>query len=127
LTKTEGEGFEPSSEDETPETVFETAAFNRSATPPGRSWEVDRGWGPNLARGDPPRHALLSFPQKTPITLSAITLSAGTSSTTISADPVSYFDVTDALPCEVGSCSGLRAATWTAALAQSREWRSRST
>jgi hypothetical protein len=31
---TEGEGFEPSSEEFTPETVFETAAFNRSATPP---------------------------------------------------------------------------------------------
>ena len=35
LKLTEGEGFEPSSEEFTPETVFETAAFNRSATPPG--------------------------------------------------------------------------------------------
>ena len=26
--------FEPSSEEKSPETVFETAAFNRSATPP---------------------------------------------------------------------------------------------
>ena len=33
--KTEGEGFEPSSEEISPITVFETAAFNRSATPPG--------------------------------------------------------------------------------------------
>ncbi len=31
--KTEGEGFEPSSE-ETPKTAFKAAAFNRSATPP---------------------------------------------------------------------------------------------
>jgi hypothetical protein len=33
-TPTEGEGFEPSSEEKSPETVFETAAFNHSATPP---------------------------------------------------------------------------------------------
>ncbi len=33
--ETEGEGFEPSMEEKTPITVFETAAFNRSATPPG--------------------------------------------------------------------------------------------
>ena len=31
----EGEGFEPSMDEKTPITVFETAAFNRSATPPG--------------------------------------------------------------------------------------------
>ena len=30
----EGEGFEPSMDEKTPITVFETAAFNRSATPP---------------------------------------------------------------------------------------------
>jgi hypothetical protein len=33
--ETEGEGFEPSMDEKTPITVFETAAFNRSATPPG--------------------------------------------------------------------------------------------
>jgi hypothetical protein len=38
---TEGEGFEPSSEEFTPETVFETAAFNRSATPPGDPPRLD--------------------------------------------------------------------------------------
>ncbi len=31
----EGEGFEPSIDEKTPITVFETAAFNHSATPPG--------------------------------------------------------------------------------------------
>jgi hypothetical protein len=33
VSETEGEGFEPSSE-ETPKTPFKGAAFNRSATPP---------------------------------------------------------------------------------------------
>jgi hypothetical protein len=35
VSLTEGEGFEPSMDEKTPITVFETAAFNRSATPPG--------------------------------------------------------------------------------------------
>ena len=34
LTIAEGEGFEPSMDEKTPITVFETTAFNHSATPP---------------------------------------------------------------------------------------------
>ena len=39
---TEGEGFEPSMDEKTPITVFETAAFNHSATPPDDAMVAER-------------------------------------------------------------------------------------
>ena len=52
--ETEGEGFEPSV-DQRPTTVFETAPFNRSGTPPGRQilgGDAAAAGGPSTPRGE---------------------------------------------------------------------------